>query len=109
MADDEAAIDMDSLGVFPEVDNEGNPNVDQDMVCFFSYFHFLFFLTFFFLQGKQFFNLLGEEDNSYKARVKRLFTKGNVANAITFIIMIIGLVLVAIWPNSNFKIFLYVQ
>jgi len=81
MADDEAAIDMDSLGVFPEVDNEGNPNVDQDM-------------------GKQFFNLLGEEDNSYKARVKRLFTKGNVANAITFIIMIIGLVLVAIWPNT---------
>jgi len=81
MADDEAAIDMDSLGVFPEVDNEGNPNVDQDM-------------------GKQFFNLLGEEDNSYKARVKRLFTKGNVANGITFIIMIIGLVLVAIWPNT---------
>jgi len=50
--------------------------------------------------GTEFENLLGDNDKTIKGRIKRYATKGNIANAVTFVIMVVGLVLVAIWPNT---------
>lgn len=41
----------------------------------------------------------GEGDQSFLGKVKRHMTKGNVANAISFVIMVVGLVLVAVFPK----------
>jgi len=43
-----------------------------------------------------------KKDTSLKGRLRENVNKGNVANAITFVIMVVGIVLVAIWPRSIF-------
>eukprot|EP00011_Vannellida_sp_DIVA3-517-6-12_P002062 CAMPEP_0114626136 /NCGR_PEP_ID=MMETSP0168-20121206/11624_1 /TAXON_ID=95228 ORGANISM="Vannella sp., Strain DIVA3 517/6/12" /NCGR_SAMPLE_ID=MMETSP0168 /ASSEMBLY_ACC=CAM_ASM_000044 /LENGTH=288 /DNA_ID=CAMNT_0001837427 /DNA_START=69 /DNA_END=932 /DNA_ORIENTATION=+ len=46
-------------------------------------------------------NILGDtgENDTFLQKVKRHMTKGNVANGISFVIMVIGLVLVAVFPK----------
>jgi len=42
----------------------------------------------------------GEEQRGWKGFLRRHLTKGNVANLITFFLMILGFILVGIWPHT---------